>query len=180
MNEITMIAIDLAKQMFQLHGIDASGKVVLRRQVKRADLLRVLRQCSPCVVAMEACGGAHHWGRQFREMGHEVRLMAPQFVKPYVKGNKNDRNDAAVICEAAQRPGIRFVALKGLEQQQILALHRLRQGAVKARTALTNQLRGLLADFALAKGGHEAPGGSTSFRVSIGRPPAAGSELRFT
>lgn len=147
MNEITLVGIDLAKQVFQLHGVDASGKGVLRRQVKRSELLSVLRQRLPCVVAMEACGGAHHWGRQFREMGHEVRLMAPQFVKPYVKGNKTDRNDAAAICEAAQRPDMRFVSLKTVEQQQVLALHRLRQGVVKARTALVNQIRGLLAEF---------------------------------
>jgi len=147
MNEITLLGIDLAKQVFQLHGIDVSGKAVLRRQVKRGDLLSVLRQFPPCVVAMEACGGSHHWGRQFHGFGHEVRLMAPQFVKPYVKGNKNDRNDAAAICEAAQRPGMRFVSVKTVEQQQVLALHRLRQGAVKARTALVNQVRGLLAEF---------------------------------
>lgn len=147
MNEITMVGVDLAKQVFQLHGADGSGKAMLKRQVKRSDLGRVIGQLAPCVVAMEACGGAHHWGRQFEAMGHDVRLLAPQFVKPYVKGNKTDRNDASAICEAAGRPGMRFVALKTVEQQQVLALHRLRQGAIKARTALTNQLRGLLAEF---------------------------------
>lgn len=162
MNEITMIAIDLAKQVFQLHGVDASGKAVLRRQVKRSGLLNVLRQQPSCVVAMEACGGAHHWGRQFREMGHEVRLIAPQFVKPYVKGNKTDRNDAAAICEAAQRPDMRFVSLKTVEQQQVLALHRLRQGTVKARTALINQLRGLLTEFGVV-----APLGHAALRTML-------------
>lgn len=162
MNEITTIAIDLAKQVFQVHGIDASGKAVLRRQVKRGELLNVLRQLPPCVVAMEACGGAHHWGRQFREMGHEVRLIAPQFVKPYVKGNKTDRNDAAAICEAAQRPEMRFVALKTVEQQQVLALHRLRQGIVKARTALVNQIRGLLTEFGVV-----APTGRAALRTML-------------
>lgn len=166
MNEITMIAIDLAKQVFQLHGVDASGKAVFRRQVKRSELLSVLRQQPPCVVAMEACGGAHHWGRQFREMGHDVRLIAPQFVKPYVKGNKTDRNDAAAICEAAQRPDMRFVSLKTVEQQQVLALHRLRQGAVKARTALINQLRGLLMEFGVvAPLGHAALRGMLAAQV---------------
>lgn len=147
MTEINLVAIDLAKQVFQLHGVDRFGKAMLQRQVKRQALLDVLRQLPPCTVSMEACGGAHHWGRQLRDMGHEVRLIAPQFVKPYVKGNKTDRNDAAAICEAAQRPDMRFVALKTVEQQQVLSLHRLRQGLVKTRTALVNQLRGLLTEF---------------------------------
>ena len=162
MDKITLLGIDLAKQVFQLHGVDDAGKPVVRRQVKRVELLSVLRQMSPCSVAMEACGGAHHWGRQFREMGHEVRLIAPQFVKPYVKGNKNDRNDAAAICEAAQRPQMRFVSLKTVEQQQVLALHRLRQGVVKTRTALANQLRGLMAEFGVV-----APLGRVALRTLL-------------
>lgn len=149
MSEIMMLAIDLAKQVFQLHGVDRRGVCVLRRQVRRAQLLRLIAQQPPCTVAMEACGGAHHWGRQFEALGHRVRLISPQFVKPFVKGNKTDRNDAEAICEAAQRPGMRFVALKTVDQQQVLALHRLRSGAVKTRTALVNQLRGLLAEFGL-------------------------------
>jgi transposase len=149
MNEITTLAIDLAKQVFQLHGVDARGVCVLRRQVRRAQLLRLIAQLSPCTVAMEACGGAHEWGRRIQALGHQVKLIAPQFVKPFVKGNKTDRNDAEAICEAAQRPGMRFVALKTVEQQQVLAVHRLRSAAVKTRTALANQLRGLLAEFGL-------------------------------
>ncbi len=147
MNEITLLAIDLAKQVFQLHGVDARGVCVLRRQVRRAQLLRLIAQLPPCTVAMEACGGAHHWGRRIRELGHQVKLIAPQFVKPFVKGNKTDRNDAQAICEAAQRPDMRFVALKTVDQQQVLALHRMRSSVVKARTALANQVRGLLAEF---------------------------------
>lgn len=147
MSESTLVAIDSAKTVFQLHGVDGRGKYRLRRQVRRGQLERVIGQLPRCVVAMEACGGAHHWGRRFRALGHEVRLIAPQHVKPFVKGNKTDRNDAEAIGEAAQRPGMRFVALKTVEQQQILALHRLRAGAVKDRTALANQLRGLLAEF---------------------------------
>jgi transposase len=149
MNEITLLAIDLAKQVFQLHGVDARGVCVLRRQVRRAQLLRLIAQVPPCTLAMEACGGAHEWGRRFKRLGHEVKLIAPQFVKPFVKGNKTDRNDAEAICEAAQRPGMRFVALKSVEQQQVLAVHRLRSAVVKTRTALANQLRGLLAEFGL-------------------------------
>jgi transposase len=149
MNEITMLAIDLAKSVFQLHGVDERGVCVLRRQVRRVQLLRLIAQLPPCTVAMEACGGAHEWGRRIQGLGHQVRLIAPQFVKPFVKGNKTDRNDAEAICEAAQRPGMRFVALKTVEQQQVLAVHRLRSAAVKTRTALANQLRGLLAEFGL-------------------------------
>ena len=132
-----------------MHGVDERGVCVLRRQVRRAQLQRQISQLPRCTIAMEACGGAHHWGRQFEALGHRVRLIAPQFVKPFVKGNKTDRNDAQAICEAAQRPGMRFVALKTVEQQQVLALHRLRSAAVKHRTARVNQLRGLLAEFGL-------------------------------
>jgi transposase len=149
MNEITLLAIDLAKRVFQLHGVDARGVCVMRRQVSRAQLLRLLSQLPPCTVAMEACAGAHQWGRRIEGLGHQARLIAPQFVKPFVKGNKTDRNDAEAISEAAQRPRMRFVALKTLEQQQVLALHRVRSAMVKTRTALANQLRGLLAEFGL-------------------------------
>jgi transposase len=149
MNPITLVAIDLSKNVFQLHAVDAQGLCTLRQQVRRAQLSRVMSQLPQCTVAMEACAGAHEWGRRFLEMGHQVRLIAGQFVKPFVKGNKTDRNDAEAICEAAQRPGMRFVALKTVEQQQILALHRVRSGAVKTRTALGNQMRGLLAEFGL-------------------------------
>lgn len=149
MNAITTLAIDLAKQVFELHGVDARGVSVLRRQVRRARLLPLIAQLPACTVAMEACGGAHEWGRRIQALDHRVRLIAPQFVKPFVKGNKTDRNDAEAICEAAQRPRMRFVPLKSVEQQQVLALHRLRSAVVKTRTALANQLRGLLAEFGL-------------------------------
>lgn len=149
MNEITLLAIDLAKHVFQLHGVNALGVCVLRRQVRRAQLLPLIAQLPPCTVAMEACGGAHEWGRRIQALGHRVKLIAPQFVKPFVKGNKTDRNDAEAICEAAQRPGMRFVALKTVEQQQVLAMHRVRSAMIKTRTALANQLRGLLAEFGL-------------------------------
>lgn len=150
MNAIMLLGIDLAKNVFQLHGVDTRGVCQLRRQVRRAQLLRTIAQMPRCTIAMEAGSGAHDWGRRFTALGHEVRLIAPQFVKPFVKGNKTDRNDAEAICEAAQRPGMRFVAIKTVDQQQVLALHRLRSAAVKTRTALANQLRGLLAEFGIS------------------------------
>jgi len=145
--EITTIGIDLAKHVFQIHGIDSKGKAVLKKQLRRDQLAAFIVQLPPCLIGMEACGGAHFWARKFQQMGHQVRLMAPQFVKPYVKSNKNDRADAEAICEAVGRPNMRFVAIKNTEQQAVLALHRVRQGFVRARTAQGNQIRGLLAEF---------------------------------
>jgi len=145
--EITTIGIDLAKHVFQIHGVDSAGKTVLRKQLRRDQLAAFVVQLPPCLIGMEACGGAHFWARKFRLMGHQVRLMAPQFVKPYVKSNKNDRADAEAICEAVGRANMRFVAIKPPEQQAVLALHRSRQGFVQARTAQSNQIRGLLAEF---------------------------------
>lgn len=147
--KITTVGIDLAKNVFQVHGVDSRGLPVLRKQVRRAQLLRVFANLEPCLIGMEACSGAHHWARRLQAQGHTVRLMAPQFVKPYVKTNKTDRADAEAICEAVRRPNMRFVAIKSPEQQAVLALHRARQGFVKARTAQANQLRGLLAEFGL-------------------------------
>jgi transposase len=141
---ITTIGIDLAKTVFQIHGVDERGKVALRKAVKRADLVRLLSSIPPCLIGMEACGGAHYWARRLIEMGHTVNLMAPQFVKPYVKTNKSDARDAEGICEAVTRPTMRFVPVKDMEQQTVLALHRARQGFVVERTAQSNQMRGLL------------------------------------
>src|SRR5690606_16054764 len=125
MSKIMMLAIDLAKAVFQLHAVDERGVVVLRRQVRRNQLLSTLAQMPPCIVAMEACASAHHWARQIQSLGHTVRLIPPQYVKPFVKGNKTDRNDAEAICEAAQRPNMRFVPVKSLEQQAWRAAQRL-------------------------------------------------------
>jgi transposase len=155
--KITTIGIDLAKTLFQVHGVDGRGNVRLRKQLKRKDVLSFFANLEPCLIGMEACGSAHYWARKFSELGHTVRLMAPQFVKPYVKTNKSDRNDAEAICEAVGRPNMRFVAVKTAPMQAVLALHRARQGFVKARTAQANQIRGLLAEFGIviAKGiGH--------------------------
>ena len=147
--QITTVGIDLAKNIFQVHGVDARGKMVLRRQLRREQLSGFFANLPPCVIGLEACGGAHHWGRKLQTLGHTVRLMAPQFVKPYVKSNKTDAADAEAICEAVSRPSMRFVPLKNVEQQATLALHRVRQGFVKARTAQANQIRGLLTEFGL-------------------------------
>jgi transposase len=146
---IKFVGIDLAKRSFHLYAVDAEGRAVLSRKVTRARLSAVVAQLPACTIAMEACGSAHHWARLFRTFGHEVRLIAPQFVKPYVKSNKNDAADAEAICEAAQRPGMRFVAVKTVEQQDIQAIHRMRSLAVQQRTAQINQIRGLLLEYGL-------------------------------
>lgn len=145
--KVTMIGIDLAKNVFQVHGVDEHGKVVLRKQIRRNQMMVFFAQCTRCLVGMEACGGAHEWARRLTVLGFTVKLMAPQFVKPYVKTNKNDAADAEAICEAVSRPNMRFVPVKTPDQQAILALHRARQGFVRERTAQGNQIRGLLAEY---------------------------------
>ena len=147
--KITTIGIDLAKNIFQLHGVDERGKPAARRAMKRDDMLPYFANLEPCLIGMEACGSAHHWARKLIALGHTVKLMAPQFVKPYVKSNKNDARDAEAICEAVTRPSMRFVPLKNVEQQAELSVHRARQGFVKARTAQGNQIRGLLSEFGI-------------------------------
>ena len=147
--DITTIGLDLANSVFQLHGIDSSGKVLIKKQIKRAQMAEFFVSLKPCLVGMEACGSAHHWARKLESFGHTVKLMPPQYVKPYVKTNKNDAADAEAICEAVTRPNMHFVPIKSTEQQAILSLHRIRQGYVKARTAQANQIRGLLAEFGL-------------------------------
>ena len=147
--QITTVGIDLAKNVFQIHGADSRGKAVLRKRLRRDQCAAFVGNLPPCLVGMEACGGAHHWARRLETFRHTVKLMAPQFVKSYVKGNKTDMADAEAICEAVVRPSMRFVSIKNIEQQSVLALHRVRQGFVKARTAQGNQIRGLLAEFGL-------------------------------
>ena len=146
---VSAIGIDLAKNTFSLHGIDGHGKVFLKKTVSRNKLLLTLANVPPCLVGMEACSGSHYWAREISKLGHDVRIMAPKFVIPYRKGGKNDNNDAAAICEAVTRPGMRFVPAKSAEQQALLSLHRVRQGLITQRTALINQLRGLLSEFGL-------------------------------
>lgn len=147
--KITTIGIDLAKNVFQIHGVNEQGRVVLRKSMKRSEMGKHFANLEPCLIGMEACGGAHHWARKLASFGHRVKLMAPQFVKPYVKTNKNDVADAEAICEAVTRPNMRFVPVKTEEQQAILAVHRARQGFVKARTGQANQIRGLLSEFGI-------------------------------
>lgn len=144
---VTTFGVDLAKNVFQVHGADARGKAIIRRQLRRGEMMAYFANQPPCLIGMEACSSAHHWARELERLGHTVKLMAPQFVKPYVKSNKNDRADAQAICEAVGRPSMRFVPIKSVEQQAVLALHRARQGFVKERTAQDNQIRGLLAEF---------------------------------
>lgn len=148
--QLTTLGIDLAKNVFRLHGCDANGRAVLRKQLVRKQVLGFLANLPRCLVAMEACATAHYWAREIEKLGHQVRLIGPKFVKPYVKANKNDATDAEAICEAASRPSMRFVMVKSADQQDVQAVHRVRQQLVKARTALVNQVRGLLAEYGIA------------------------------
>ncbi len=162
--KLTRVGIDLAKNVFQLHGVDRSGRTVWKRRLKRNQWLKaLLDKAEPgCVIGMEACAGAHHWARELQSRGYTVRLIPPQFVKPYVKSNKNDANDAEAICEAMSRPGMRFVAVKGVEQQDIQATHRIRAELMTQRTAKANQIRGLVAEYGLV-----APQRLSSLRAAI-------------
>lgn len=146
---ITRIGIDLAKQIFQIHGVDKQGEVVLKKQLRRSQVLSFFEKLKPCLVGMEACSSSHYWGRELQQRGHQVRLIAPQYVKPYVKGNKNDANDAEAICEASSRPNMRFVSVKTVDQQDMQAIHRIRSELVKQRTAKANQIRGLLSEYGI-------------------------------
>lgn len=147
--KITTVGVDLAKNVIQVHARDGRGKTILTKQLKRDQVIPFFAKVEACTIGMEACGSAHFWARRLMELGHVVRLMAPQFVKPYVKSNKNDAADAEAICEALSRPNMRFVPVKTVEQQAVLALHRARSGLVKARTAQANQVRGLLCEFGI-------------------------------
>jgi transposase len=146
---VTAVGLDIAKNVFQVHGAGANGKRIVRKKLKRDQVLAYFATLPACVIGMEACAGAHYWARKLQELGHTVRLIAPQFVKPYVKTNKNDAADAEAIWEALTRPNMRFVPIKTIEQQAVLSLHRARSGFIKARTAQANQIRGLLAEFGL-------------------------------
>lgn len=148
-NEIRVLGIDLAKQSFQLHGIDKAGQTILMKKLSRNKLTAFIANLPPCLIGLEACGGAHHWVRTFTNFGHTVRMMAPQFVKPYVKSNKNDAVDSEAICEAVQRPSMRFVPAKRIEQQDIQSIHRIRSLLVTRRTAQANQIRGLLLEYGI-------------------------------
>lgn len=149
--KLSYVGVDLAKNVFQVHGVNRQGQAVWRRQLRRAQWLKVLRETVEpgCIIGMEACASAHHWARQLQTNGYEVRLVAPQFVKPFVKSNKNDRNDAEAICEAITRPHMRFVPVKTIEQQDIQAIHRVRGIVMSQRNAKANQIRGLVAEYGI-------------------------------
>lgn len=149
MSLIKVVGIDLAKLVFSIHGINEHDKCKLRKTVKRNKLLAEVAKLPPCIIGMEACSGAHYWAREFTELGHDVRIMASKFVIPYRQNEKNDANDAEAICEAATRPKTRFVSIKSEEQQAVLCSHRIRQGAIKDKTARINPLRGLLSEFGI-------------------------------
>lgn len=159
---VSTLGIDLAKTVFQLHGVSEHGQVALSKRLSRQKLLPFLANLPPCLIGMEACSGAHFWAREMQKLGHEVKLIAPQFVKPYVRGNKTDGNDAAAICEAVSRPHMHFVPINTVEQQDIQALHRIREQLVKNRTALANQIRGLLHEYGVVM-----PSGISRLRAQL-------------
>jgi transposase len=152
MDEVSTIGLDIAKNVFQVHGIDEGGEVVVRRQLKRRHVLTFFSKLPACLIGMEACATSHHWARELEKLGHDVRLMPPRYVKPYVKRNKNDAADAEAICEAVQRPTMRFVPIKTPEQQSVLMLHRTRQLFVRQRTTLINAIRAHMAEFGIVAG----------------------------
>ena len=145
--QVTTIGLDLAKNVFQVHGIDEGGRVVLRRRLRRDRLLEFFADLPACLIGIEACATAHHWARELQALGHDVRLMPPTYVKPYVKRQKNDAADADAICEAVTRPTMRFVPVKSADSQSVLLLHRTRHLLVRQRTAQVNALRSHLAEF---------------------------------
>ncbi len=157
--KVSVMGLDLAKDVFQVHGVDERGRVVVRRQLKRREVLAFFANLEPGLVGLEACGGFHYWAREIGQCGHTVRAMAPQFVKPYVKNQKNDRNDAEAICEAVARPSMRFVPVKTVDQQSILQLHHARQLLTKMRVGLSNHMRAMLLEYgiALPKGAKTLP-----------------------
>jgi transposase len=160
--ELSTVAIDLAKKVFHLVGTDTTGKILWRKRLSRNALMPFIAQLPPVLIGMEACGGAHYWARRFREHGHEVKLMAPQFVKPYVKSNKNDTRDAEAIAEAVTRPTMHFVPVKDVEQQDIQALHRIRERLIGERTALVNEVHGLMNEYGIV-----IPKGVPKFRQAV-------------
>ena len=160
--KISTIGIDLAKEVFQIHASDEHGKVVQKKKLKRKEMVPFFANLEPCLIGMEACAGSHYWARKLESMGHTVKLMAPQFVKPYVKTNKNDAADAEAICEAVTRPTMRFVGIKNVSQQTVLSMHRVRRLLVGERTSQANQIRGLLAEFGVV-----VPQGIKALRARI-------------
>src|SRR6185503_11827959 len=149
MQSVSTIGLDIAKSVFQVHGVDTAGQVVVRRQLKRRHVLTFFEKLPPCLVGIEACASSHHWSRELQALGHTVRLMPPAYVKPYVKRQKNDSTDAEAICEAVRRPNMRFVPTKTVEQQSCLMLHRARHLFIRQQTAVINSIRAYLAEFGI-------------------------------
>src|SRR5580698_6825912 len=182
MGEVSTIGLDIAKSVFQVHGVDVEGAVVIRKRVSRAKVLEFFSTLPSSVVGIEACPSAHHWSRQLQALGHTVRLMPPSYVKAYLKRSKNDANDAAAICEAVTRPSMRFVPIKSEQQQSGLMLHRSRQLLVRQRTMLSNAIRGHMAA-ALSRQGDAMARPSCSrsllLRMTIAFPPPRGSVSMF-
>ncbi|MGH8071894.1 MAG: IS110 family transposase [Candidatus Entotheonellia bacterium] len=162
--KFSVLGIDIAKLVFHIVGMDDSGHVVLRKRMSRSELLHFIATLPPALIGMEACGSAHYWARRFGEHGHDVRLIAPQFVKAYVKSPQNYTRDTEAICEAVTRPTMRYVPIKQVEQQDLQALHRVRERLIKARTALVNEIRGLLSEYGIV-----LPQGMSKFRTSVVR-----------
>src|SRR5215475_266297 len=160
--EMSVLGIDIAKRLFHAIGMDERGTIVFRKRLSRHDLIPLIAKLPPVRIGLEACGGAHYWARQLRAYGHEVKLMAPQFVKPYVKSNKNDRRDAEAIAEAVTRPTMRFVPIKDIAQHDIQALHRVRERLIGARTALINAVHGLMQEYGIM-----LPTGVAKFRQAV-------------
>jgi transposase len=165
MKKVSTIGIDLAKRVFQVHGVDAAHQVVLKRQLKRKDVLAFFAKLAPCLIGMEACGTAHYWARELRKLGHTVKLMPPKYVKAYVKRGKNDAADAEAICEAVTRPSMREVAVKTVEQQSVLMLHRSRDLLIRQRTQTINALRGHMAEIGMVAA--QGAGGVTALAAIV-------------
>src|SRR3981081_1705119 len=172
MSEISIVGLDLAKNVFQVHAVDGSGKEVLRRQLRRGAVEKFFAQLSPCTVGIEACGSAHHWARVIGRYGHQVRLMPPAYVKPYVKRNKNDGRDSEGICEAVGRPTMRFVPVKSVEQQATMAVHTARALLVRQPNIIANSLRAALSEIGIV-----APQGIEGLRQLMSRLEAPGEEV---
>ena len=161
MGDITTIGLDLAKSVFQIHAVDEVGSVMMRKRLRRSQVLAFFAGIPPCLIGLEACATAHHWARELNALGHEARLMPPNYVKAYVKRNKHDVADAEAICEAVRRPSMRFVPVKTAEQQSALMMHRARDLLIRQRTMLVNALRGHLAEFGLIEASGPAQSGKT-------------------
>ena len=162
MNQVVTIGLDIAKSVFQVHGVDADGVVVLRQRLTRSRMLPFFARQARCLIGLEACGSAHYWGRELSRLGHEVRLIPPSYVKPYVKRQKNDAADAEAICEAVTRPSMRFMPIKSPEQQSVMVAHRTRSILTRQRTQLANAIRGHMSEFGLV-----APIGRNGLEVLI-------------